>query len=118
MALEQYAKYGGMPYLVNFSWDDEKIAGYFHDIIDSIVLRDIVTRYGIRNIDFFRRLLRYMADHIGDLFSAHSISKYLKSQKMNLTPQVILNYLSYAQNAYIIHKVQRYDILGKRTFEI
>ena len=75
-------------------------------------------REGIRNVDFLETLATYTADNVGNLFSANNISKYLKSQRVNMSTIQVINYLKNLQNAYLIHKVKRIDIAGLRTFEI
>ena len=61
--------------------------------------------------------MSYVSDNAGQLVSATSLSKYLKSQRVELTPLSAINYLKAASNAYIINKVSRYDIHGKRLLE-
>lgn len=117
-SLEKYIRYGGLPYLIHLEMEDEIIYGYLKSIYNSIVLKDIVTRYDVRNIDFFNRLVIFLAEHTGSLFSAKKISDYLKSQKMSISPSIILNYLTYLNSAYFIFQVKRMDIIGKKVFQI
>ena len=117
-SLEKYIRYGGLPYLIHLEMEDEIIYGYLKSIYNSIVLKDIVSRYEVRNIDFFNRLVIFLAEHTGSLFSAKKISDYLKSQKMSISPGVVLNYLTYLNSAYFIFQVKRMDIIGKRIFQI
>ncbi|WP_279161573.1 ATP-binding protein, partial [Muribaculum intestinale] len=80
-------------------------------------LKDVVQREGLRNVTLFENLMSYVSDNAGQLVSATSLSKYLKSQRVELTPLSAINYLKAASNAYIINKVPRYDIHGKRLLE-
>lgn len=114
----KYIKFGGLPYLVNLDLKEKIVYGYLEDIKDTIVLNDIVSRFNIRNIDFFKRLLVYMARQIGNIFSAENISKYLKSQNIKISTKVVLKYLEHAQSALFLNQIDRYDIKGKKTFEI
>ena len=81
-------------------------------------MRDIVNRYNIRNGLFLEQLTQFLADNIGNLFSAKKISDFLKSQKINISNIQVQNYAEYLNNAFLIHKVNRYDIERKRIFEI
>lgn len=78
----------------------------------------MVEREDIRNISLLKNLVRFVSDNIGKPFSATSIVKYLKSQQVDSSTKVILSYLDYLCNAFVIHRVNRYDIHGKRLFEI
>ena len=90
---------------------------YIQNIYNTIVLKDVVQREGLRNVTLFENLMSYVSDNAGQLVSATSLSKYLKSQRVELTPLSAINYLKAASNAYIINKVPRYDIHGKRLLE-
>lgn len=114
----KYARYGGLPYLVNLSLSDEVVTEYLKSVYSTIVFRDVVGRYNLRNSDFLERLILFLAENTGSLFSAKSISDYLKSQKTNIAVNQIQNYLQYFCNAFLIHRVRRYDLIGKRVFEI
>ncbi|MBR4562317.1 MAG: ATP-binding protein [Bacteroidales bacterium] len=81
-------------------------------------MKDVVEREDIRNISLLKNLVRFVSDNIGKPFSATSIVKYLKSQQVDSSTKVILSYLDYLCNAFVIHRVNRYDIHGKRLFEI
>lgn len=90
---------------------------YIQNIYNTIVLKDVVQREGLRNVTMFENLMSFISDNTGQLVSATSLSKYLKSQRIELTPLSAINYLKAASNAYIINKVQRYDIHGKKLLE-
>lgn len=112
-----YLQYGGMPYLRNLS-DRSTWNEYLSGILDSLVYRGIVTRHSIRNTDFMQRLLFYLGDNIGQLFTAKRIADYLKSQRVNGTVMSVQSYADYICEAFIINKVRRWDIDGKKYFEI
>lgn len=117
-SLLKYIKYGGLPYLINLP-DDEKIRfEYLDNIYATILFRDVVKRHNIRDPRFLNDLLKFIADTTGKLFSANSIAKYLKSQNINKNVALILNYISYLEDAYFINKVCRTDIQGKTQFEV
>lgn len=116
--LLKYIKYGGLPYLINIELNDELVYGYLKSIFNTIILKDVVSRYNIREIDFLERLIEYLSDNLGSYISSKRITDFLKSQRINLSINTVLSYLKYLNNAYFIKKVQRYDIIGKKHFEI
>lgn len=117
-SLSKYIKYGGLPYLINLKMDDEVVFGYLKSIYDTILLKDVVARYKIRNISFLENLVKYLADNTGSLVSAKKISDFLKSQKINISPNIVLDYLSFLSNAFFVLKVSRSSLQGKKIFEI
>lgn len=117
-SLMLYLTYGGLPYLSMFSLTDEYVYEYLRNVYSTILLRDVVQRENIRNVDFLETLLLYVADNVGNLFSASNISKYLKSQRTEINTNQVINYLRLLSNAYIINKVGRVDVNGLRKFEI
>ena len=116
--LLKYIRYGGLPYLINIDLNDETVYGYLKSIYNTIVLKDVVSRYNIRDIDFLERLIEYLSDNLGSYVSSKKITDFLKSQRISLSVNTVLNYLQYLNNAFFIQKVQRYDIIGKKRFEI
>ena len=116
--LLKYIRYGGLPYLINIELTDEIVYGYLRSIYNTIVLKDVVARYNIRDIDFLERLIEYLSDNLGSYVSSKKITDFIKSQGISLSVNTVLNYLQYLNNAFFIQKVQRYDIQGKKRFEI
>jgi predicted AAA+ superfamily ATPase len=116
-SLLKYLQYGGMPYLINLEENEELRYSYLKEIYSSILLKDIVSRYEIRNLVFLERLILFLADNTGSLFSAKSISDYLKSENLSISPSVIISYLKYLNNVFFIHQVSRSDVLGKKVFQ-
>jgi predicted AAA+ superfamily ATPase len=116
-SLEKYMKFGGLPYLKHLPLEPEIVFDYLKNIYSSIVYRDIINRFEVRNTIFLEQLVQFLASNTGSLFSANKISAYLKSQKTNMSVNQVLNYTEYLTNAFLIHKVGRYDIIGKRVFE-
>jgi predicted AAA+ superfamily ATPase len=117
-SLALYMKYGGLPYIINLPLNDDVIFEYLKNIYSTIIYRDVVSRYNLRNTQFLERLVIFLADNVGSLFSAKKISDFLKSQKVNISSQQIQNYIKYLSSAFIILPARRYDIVGKRIFEI
>ncbi|TVZ26051.1 hypothetical protein JM83_0997 [Gillisia sp. Hel_I_86] len=117
-SLDKYLKYGGLPYLIHLELKDEIVFEYLKNIYQSIVYRDIINRYAIRNVNFLEQLVLFLAAHTGSIFSAKKISDFLKSQRIKMAPNQVQNYIQHLVNAFLIHKVGRYDLVGKRMFEI
>jgi predicted AAA+ superfamily ATPase len=117
-SLTRYLKYGGLPYLIHLDLTDETIFDYLKNISQSILFRDVVSRFEVRNVDFLNRLIRYLANETGNLISARGISKFLKSQNITMSVNSILNYLNYLSTAMLIAAVPRSDIHGKKVFEM
>lgn len=117
-SLRNYLTFGGLPYLSNLSLQQEIVFEYLRNVYSTIILKDVVKREGIRNVDFLETLASYTADNVGSLFSANNISKYLKSQHVNMGTLQVINYLRALQNAFLIHKVRRVDVAGLKVFEI
>jgi len=117
-SLFSYIKYGGLPYLINLKLEDEQIYGYLKTIFNTIILKDVVARFNIRNINLLERLVEYLANCEGTFVSAKRISDSLKSQNLDISPNSILNYLNYLTGSFFIHKVKRQDVMGRKIFEI
>jgi len=117
-AFEKYVKYGGLPYLVNLRLDDEVVYDYLRSIYNTILFKDVVARYHVRNVAFLENLVEYLADNTGSLVSAKKISDFLKSQKIKISPNVVLNYLAHLTAAFFVFRVPRSGIIGKKIFEI
>ena len=114
----EYAQFGGMPHLINLRKSKEVYYEYLRNIYDSIILRDVVARYKLRNVNTLQNLIQFLSDNVGSLFSATSISSFLKSQKISLLPKTILEYTELLQLVYFIDGVKRAEIHGKKIFEI
>lgn len=115
-SLESYIRFGGLPYLINLpnqsNWNE-----YLAGITDAVVYRDVVSRHALRNSDFLSRLLLFIADNTGRIFSAKKIADYLKSQRVSSSVTGVQNYVEYVEDAYIVNRVRRWDIEGKKYFE-
>ena len=116
-ALALYIQYGGLPSLAKIGLEEDDAREYQMDIYHTVLLKDVIMRNQIRNVPFLENLVRFLADNTGKLISANSIAKYMKSQGESITSTAIINYISFLCEAYILHKVNRYDIHGKRIFE-
>ena len=112
-----YIRLGGFPSIHLADYDTDTIYKIVHDIYSSVILRDTVQRYNIRNIDLLERLVKFIFENIGNRFSAKNIADYFKSQQRNIDLNTIYNYLQALEGAFIIQRVSRYDIKGKEILQ-
>ncbi len=116
-SLEKYIRFGGLPYLIHLPMREEVVMEYIRSVYSTIVLRDVVARNNIRNTAFLEQLIRFLANNIGSLFSSKSISDFLKSQNIRMSPTLVSEYADSLVSAFVVHRLGRYDIVGKRLFE-
>jgi len=116
-SLEKYTHFGGLPYLIHLPFDEAVIMEYINSVYSTIVLRDVIERKKIRNTAFLEQLIRFLANNTGSLFSSKSISDFLKSQKVNISSNQVSEYADSLAEAFVVHRIGRYDIVGKRLFE-
>ncbi|MCF6297766.1 MAG: ATP-binding protein [Flavobacteriaceae bacterium] len=117
-SLEKYINFGGLPFIKHLPFEEKIIFEYLNNIYSTIIYKDIIARHNIRNTNFLENLVKFTANNVGSILSSKKISDYLKSQKINISPQIVLTYLDYLQQAFLIFKVKRADIVGKKIFEI
>jgi predicted AAA+ superfamily ATPase len=115
--LNKYLAIGGMPYMHVIGTEEFAAFEYLRNVYSTILLKDVVARENIRNVTFLEDLVEFLADNVGNLFSAGNIARYLKSQHTSVSAQAVLNYLKPLTSAYFVHKVRRYDISGLKIFE-
>ena len=114
----QFLETGGMPFLSNFPDDDSAKSQYLIDIYNSVVLKDVVKRNNIRDVDTLERIVAYAFSNIGHIFSATSLSKYFKSENRKISHDTILNYLKFCSDAFLFYKINRYDLEGKKIVTV
>ena len=115
---QKYIKFGGMPFLYNLAFEEEASLQYLKDIYSSIILKDITQRNKIRDTDLLERLINYLIMNVGNNFSATSISKFFKSENRKVSVETILNYIKATEEAFLIYKVSRDDLIGKKTLNV
>ena len=116
-SLNKYLIFGGLPGLVRTGLNEDDALEYQGDVLSTVLLKDVIMRNQIRNVAFLQNLVNYLADNTGKLISASNIAKYMKSGDNSVSVGLILNYLEYLREAFIVKQVMRYDIHGKRLFE-
>ena len=117
-AFQKYVKFGGMPFLYNLTFEEEASLQYLKDIYSSIILKDITQRNKIRDTDLLERVISYLIMNVGNNFSATSISKFFKSENRKVSVETILNYIKAAEESFLIYKVSRDDLVGKKILNV
>ncbi len=116
-SFNDYIVFGGMPHIAPFKLDYETSMKALRDSYNSAILQDVVRRYNIRNVSLLEKIISYIFANTSKTFSASSISRYLKSEKINATVDTIINYLKFCEDAFLINRVKRNDILGKEILK-
>lgn len=111
---DEYIKWGGLPQRFVLTLE-KQIRTYLMDVYNSIVVKDILDRFGIKDLDLFNRIVEYIVMTPSQTFSAENLAKYfLANEDGGVTKNTLYNYLEYMSKAMLIHKVDRYDVRGKR----
>ena len=116
-AFISYLKNGGFPMLHTGDYDADTIKMIANGIYSSAILRDVVQRHNLRNSVLLERLVMFLFDNTGNIFSARSVSDFLKSENLSISPNTIYEYLSMLEEAFVVHRVQRFDMAGKRILK-
>ena len=111
-AFMDYVRMGGLPGRLQFQTETTE-KNYISDMYQAILLRDIVKRNNIRDVELFQRFMLFLIQNVGQIFSAGRITDFLKNEGRKLSRETIYNYIEAAKNAYLIHGVPRYNIKGK-----
>ena len=117
-SFREYIRLGGMPFLHNLSFDLEASMQYLKDLYASIILKDITQRNHIRDTDLLERIINYLIMNVGNTFSARSISNFFKSENRKASSDTILNYIKACEEAFLIYKVSRNDLIGKKILNV
>lgn len=111
----KYLEDGGMPSTYDYGGDGKKLI--IMDLYNSIVLKDIIQRNNIKNVDLLDRIMRFVMYNISQSFSANKVYKRLKQNMVNLSVNTIYNYLEFFENACLIYQVKREDLQGKKILK-
>lgn len=115
---QKFIKIGGMPGLKYFNLEEEVSQKYLNDIYNTVLVKDVLNYNNIRDVDIFNRILSFAMQNIGANFSASAIRNYLKSENRNISVDTVLNYLEYCHKAFVLKKVPRYDLGGKKLLKV
>ena len=116
-AFMDFLRFGGFPGIHRLEFSEATIYQYLSSLADSVLLKDVVMRNKVRDVALLRSLLLFMAGNCGSIFSARSVADYLKKERRSLGVETICNYLAWLEAAFVVHKVPRFDIKGKRLLE-
>jgi len=115
---ELFLKYGGLPGIHYLELEDESVFQYISSIYNTILLKDVVKRYNIRDVFLLEKITSFIFDNCGSITSAKKIADYLKSQQIRSGIETVQNYISYLREAHLIIKSGRYDLKGKKHLEL
>lgn len=116
-AFNLYLRFGGMPFLYENNLDATAALDYLKDIYNSIMLKDIIGRHAIRDVELFERILSYLLANVANPFSGSNIMKYLKNEKRAISLETLYNYISYSQEACLLYLTPRENVQGKRILK-
>ena len=111
---QTYLTVGGMPYLGNLRYETEPCMRYLEDLYNSVVLKDVVKRNHVRDVDLLERIIAYVMANAGTVFSATSIAKFLKNERRTVSTDTVLNYVKNCKDAYLVYQASREDLQGKQ----
>lgn len=117
-AFRKYLQLGGMPFLSNIADNQQACSQYLRDIYNAVILKDVVRRNNIRDVDQLERVITYILANVGHSFSATSLSKYFKSEHRAVSHDTILNYIKACSDAFLFYKISREDLRGKKILTI
>jgi len=117
-AFSDYLHFGGMPFLSSIGYQEDACRLYLRDLYNSILLKDVVSRKGIRDVALLERIVRYAMTETGHVFSAGSIAAFLKKERCITAPSTVLNYLTACEEAFLFSRVEREDLIGKRILSV
>lgn len=113
----EYIEWGGMPQIYNSTSMQERKM-YLRDLYNTVILKDIVERNSIKDVNLLNRVIQFMMENIGGVISANSITKFLKSDNITTSVDTVLNYVEYINNSMIASKASRYNIRGKSVMTL
>ena len=109
----EYLQFGGMPFLHEIGYDPVASGQYLTDIYNSVILKDVVQRNNIRDVELLDRIIKFIISNVGSPFSSKSISDYLKNEQRAVAPETVYNYISACENAYLFHRAPKQNLIGK-----
>lgn len=114
----RYLMTGGVPFLAKIGYDPDASRAYLQDLYGAILLKDVVRRKQIRDVDLLDRIVRFVMTECGHTFSARRIVDFLKGERRETSVETVLNYLSACEEAFLIARVPRQDLIGKRILAV
>ena len=117
VAFESYLSFGGFPVIHTANYSAESAYKVVFDIYSSVLLRDTIQRYKIRDVELLERVVKYAFDNIGNTFSGKNVADYFKSQQRKIDVNTVYNYLYALEGAFILFRTPRYDVKGKEILK-
>lgn len=117
-AFQDYLLMGGMPFLSHLPKEKDAIFQYLRDVYHSVILKDVIGRNAIRDVDLLERIVLYLMASVGHPFSVNSLTKYFKNEKRNASYETVLNYVKACENAFLLYRVKREDLVGKKSLSV
>jgi predicted AAA+ superfamily ATPase len=116
-AFQSYLRLGGFPVIHTANYSEDSAYQVIYDIYSSVILRDTVQRYKIRDVELLERVVKYVFDNIGNSFSGKNVAAYFKSQQRKMDLNTVYNYLNALEGAFIIYRIPRFDVKGKELLK-
>ena len=116
----EYLKYGGLPQLLSLPSDEKTIASFLESIYDTVILKDVIGRNNLKDVDLLKRVFAFVCGNVGSITSSNRIAKYISMESKldtKLRPATIGNILDMLENAFIIYRADRYDVKGKAVLK-
>ena len=117
IAFNQFLKLGGFPVIHTVNYSEDSAYKVVHDIYSSVILRDTIQRYKIRDVELFERVVKYAFDNVGNTFSGKNVADYFKNQQRKIDINTVYNYLNGLEGAFILYRLSRFDIKGKEILK-
>ena len=115
-----YLKYGGLPQLLSLPQDEQTISSFLSSIYDTVILKDVLERNKLKDIDLLKRVFAFLCGNVGSITSTNSIAKYIANEAkldISVRPATIGNILEMLENAFIVYRADRYDVKGKEVLK-
>ena len=112
-AYTQYRKMGGMAGSYLYT-DNDRRASYINDVFETLVIRDIVQKFKIRNLPLLEKIVDYLMDNVSNVVSANKMANTLVSNHIKTNDKTVGTYIGYLCNAFGFYRIRRYDISGKK----
>ena len=113
-----YLQFGGMPFLSHLGYKEAPSREYLEDLYSSIIMKDIVRRHKIRDVDLLARIMNYVLSETGHVFSAASILRYLKHERRSASFDTVMSYLRFGEEAFLFSSAKREDLMGRRILAV
>ncbi len=113
-AWNEYLTYGGLPYILTRKTEEEK-SSYLNNLFETTYLRDIIERNNVQRVDILNILVNILASSVGSLTNPTKLTNtFISNSIKDVNTHTITTYIEYLSDAFLINKVERYDVKGKK----